>query len=173
MLDDLKSAIENTQKLQSQSSDLANKVSNLAAELNNIKTIISPVSLGSGGAASQVTSVMGGTLMCSFGIAPASYLSVRATTLTSSLPSSNISDSKIGVNVLPFGACTNPANPAKIPFVFPWPCMPALTPFIPTSPTTMLEKMPITTINSKAMCTFAAGGVVSFISPGQFNAKTT
>ncbi|AXA32996.1 type VI secretion system PAAR-like protein IglG [Francisella adeliensis] len=173
MLDDLKNAIENTKKLQSQSSDLANKINDLATELNNIKTIVSPVSVSAGGAASQVTSVMGGMLMCSFGIAPSSYLSIRATTLTSSLPSSNISDSKIGVNILPFGACTNPANPAKIPFVFPWPCIPTLTPFIPTSPTTMLEKMPITTMNSKAMCTFAAGGMVNFISPGQFNAKAT
>lgn len=173
MLNDLNSAIDKVQNLQSQSSDLADKLSQLANELNNIKTVLSPTQVNASSAASQLTSVMGGMLMCSFAVSPGSYLSIRATTLTSSLPSSNISDSKIGVNIIPFAGCTNPANPAKIPFVFPWPCIPMLNPFTPTSPTTMLEKMPITTVNSKAMCTFAAGGIVSFTSPGQFNSKAT
>jgi hypothetical protein len=44
---------------------------------------------------------------------------------------------------------------------------------VPTSPTILLEKMPITTKDSIAMCMFAPGGVVSFTNPGQATVKTS
>ncbi|AIT09610.1 hypothetical protein LO80_06295 [Candidatus Francisella endociliophora] len=173
MLKELEQAIDQVKALKDQSSNIANSIETLSNELNNIKTILSPSSVNASNSASQLTSVLGATTLCSFGTGPGSYLSIRATVLTSMLPSSNITDSVIGVNVLPFPGCVNPSNPAKVPFVFPWPCVPLLTPFTPTSPTTILQGAPITTINSKAFCNFASGGVVSFINPGQFNAKTT
>ncbi|MDE5012742.1 DUF4280 domain-containing protein, partial [Francisella tularensis subsp. holarctica] len=36
-----------------------------------------------------------------------------------------------------------------------------------------LEYAPITPRNSKAMCRFAPGGIVDFISSGQLNVKTS
>lgn len=173
MIAALQQAIDKVQSLKNTSSDIADSIKNLANELNGIKIIISPVNINASGNASKMLSVMGAMTQCSFGIMPSSYMSTRVTTLTSSMPSSNITDSKIGVNILPFGGCSSPTNPTMNPYVFPWVCIPTLTPFIPTNPTMLLEKAPVTTSDSKSMCTFAAGGVVSFTTPGQFNAKTS
>ena len=173
MITVLQQTIDKVQSLKNTSSDIADSIKNLTDELNSIKIMISPVNINASGNASTKISVMGAMTQCSFGIMPGSYMSIRVTTLTSSMPSSNITDSKIGVNILPFGGCSSPTNPTMNPFVFPWVCIPTLTPFIPTNPTMLLEEAPVTTSNSKAMCSFAAGGVVSFTTPGQFNAKTS
>ena len=174
MLDDIKNTINSLEEMKNvvDNSSL-NAIDNILSELNNIKIILSPTKLTISSNATNLTSVMSGTIKCSFSVAPGSYMSIRATMLTSNLPSSNITDSKLGVNILPFAGCTNPANPTMNPFVFPWVCIPLLTPFIPTNPTMLLQNAPITTINSKAICNFAAGGVVGFINSGQINVKTS
>ncbi|MDE5039665.1 DUF4280 domain-containing protein, partial [Francisella tularensis subsp. holarctica] len=65
------------------------------------------------------------------------------------------------------------ATPTLNPFSLPWVCIPNSSAFIPTNPTTLLENAPITTINRKAMCMFAPGGIVDFISSGQLHVKTS
>ncbi|MFC4892155.1 type VI secretion system PAAR-like protein IglG [Pseudofrancisella aestuarii] len=169
----LENSLQKLSELQQDWGSSKDSIDNLISELNSIKSFLSPTKLNISSSASTLTPSMTAMIKCSFSIAPGTYLSIRVKTLAGSLPSSNITDSKLGVNVLPFAGCTNPANPTMNPFVFPWVCIPMLTPFIPTNPTTLLENAPITTINSKAMCTFAPGGIVSFINSGQINAKTS
>lgn len=171
----LERIINDVDSLKKDKSNASESLQNLSKELNNIKILVSPVNIKISSNASKLASVMGAMLKCSFSIAPGSYLSVRAKTLVSNLPSSNISDSKLGVNVVPFAGCTSPTNPFfKPPFIVPpLPCIPQLSPFTPTNPKILLENMPITTINSKAMCTFAPGGVVSFVNSNQINVKTS
>lgn len=168
-IDELAKRVENLRN----SSSIEDSLASLANELKNIRTNISPVSINASSNASAISATMGAMTVCSFGVAPSSYMSTRFKTLSGNMPSSNITDSNIGVNILPFVGCSNPANPTMSWWYFPWICIPALSPFIPTSPNIFIENIPITTIKSKAMCTFASGGVVSFAAPGQINVKAT
>ena len=156
-------------------SGVTDSLDNLSKELMNLKVVISSNNFKISNSASKLAATIGGLIECTFGVAPGSYLSIRATTLITNKPSSNISDSMIGSNVVPFPGCTSPTNPFfKPPFIVPpLPCVPKLSPFVPTSPTILLEKMPITTKDSIAMCMFAPGGVVSFTNPGQATVKTS
>lgn len=173
MLDIINDSLKRLETAPNSDDSINNAISNLISELNNIKTLLSPTNLNLSGSASTLTPSMTAQIKCSFSLAPGVYLSTRIKTLAGNLPASNITDSKLGANILPFAGCTNPANPTMNPFVFPWVCIPNLTPFIPTNPTTLLEGAPINTMNNKAICTFAAGGMVNFISSGQINAKTS
>ncbi|APC96462.1 type VI secretion system PAAR-like protein IglG [Francisella frigiditurris] len=169
----LENSLQKLNGLQQNWGSIKGSVDSLISELNNIKSFLSPTKLNISSSASTLTPSMTAMIKCSFSLAPGTYLSIRVKTLAGNLPGSNITDSKLGVNILPFAGCSNPANPTMNPFMFPWVCIPNLTPFIPTNPTTLLENAPITTINSKAMCTFAPGGIVNFINGGQINAKTS
>lgn len=145
----------------------------LIKEINNIKALISPsITKTDSVSANMLSSVASALMKCSFSISPGTYISNKIKILTYNMPSSNIFDSKIGVNIIPFTGCTNPTSPLKNPFAMPWPCLPQLTPFIATNLTCLLDGFPITTKESKAMCTFAPGGVVSFLNSGQNIVKT-
>lgn len=174
MLDALEQVINKIDSLKKDTSNKSKDLDNLSNELDKLKIIVTPVKLDISSNTSVFLSSLSGMIKCSFSVAPGTYLSVRATTLVGNMPSSNISDSKFMINIVPFGGCLNVTNPFfKPPFIVPpLPCIPTLSPFIPTQPTVLLENMPVTTEKSKAMCTFAPGGVVSFITPGQFNAQT-
>ena len=114
-------------------------------------------------------------LTCSFGLAP-SVLTVlpKNQMLTSYMPAANIMDHVPMVNIMPFGMCTAPTNPAVIATTAaamgvptPAPCIPATAlPWAPGSPTVMLSNMPALNDTSKLMCTWA--GVISITVPGQF-----
>jgi hypothetical protein len=74
----------------------------------------------------------GATLMCSFGVAP-SVLTVLPLnrTLTSNMPAANIMDHIPMVNIMPFGMCITPSNPAvaaataaAMGVLTPMPCVP-------------------------------------------------
>ncbi|AHB98680.1 type VI secretion system PAAR-like protein IglG [Francisella orientalis] len=173
MLDIINDSLKRLETISNNDENIKGSISNLVSELNNIKILLSPTELNLSSSASTLTPSMTAQIKCSFSLAPGVYLSTRVKTLAGNLPASNITDSKLGANILPFAGCTNPANPTMNPFVFPWVCIPNLSPFIPTNPTTLLEGAPITTMNSKAMCTFAPGGIVNFISSGQINVKTS
>ena len=114
-------------------------------------------------------------LTCSFGLAP-SVLTVlpKNQMLTSYMPAANIMDHVPMVNIMPFGMCTAPTNPAVIATTAaamgvptPAPCIPATAlPWAPGSPTVMLSNMPALNDTSKLMCTWA--GVISVTMAGQF-----
>jgi hypothetical protein len=142
-------------------------------KMENLKNQITPVNVKKSSNASKLISVLGAQITCSFGAGPGSYIGSRLKTMPGGKPGSNISDSKLGLNLLPFSGCISPTNPFfKPPFLVPpLPCIPQVTSFIPTSPTIFLEDLPITTIQSKGICTFAPGGIISFSNSGQNKAK--
>jgi len=58
----------------------------------------------------QVTE--GAVLMCSFGVAPSMLNVVVPTVTAGSMPAANIMDAVPMVNIMPFGMCVTPSNPA-------------------------------------------------------------
>ena len=122
---------------------------------------------------STMATCTGSQMMCSFGIGPGVYNTLRLTTLINNKPAANISDNIPMVNITPFPGCSSPTNPLMNPFVYPWPCMPIVTPFIPTNVMTMIQGTPINTMNNKAICNYAVGGVISFINPNQITTMTS
>jgi hypothetical protein len=120
----------------------------------------------------QVTN--GTTLQCSMGIAPSSLVVLPANrTLASSQPAANIQDHVAMVNVMSFGMCTSPANPAvalataaALGVLTPMPCIPAtIAPWTPGVPTVLVGGMPAVDSDCKLMCMWA--GVIQVVSPGQ------
>ena len=117
----------------------------------------------------------GAMLKCSFGVAP-SVLAVLPInrTLTSNMPAANIMDNKPMVNILPFGMCITPTNPAvaaattaAMGVLTPVPCVPVTpAPWVVGSPTVLLGNMPALNNTSTLMCTWM--GVITVLQPGQF-----
>ena len=117
----------------------------------------------------------GATLMCSFGVAP-SVLTVLPVnrTITSNMPAANIVDHVPMVNIMPFGMCITPTNPAvaaataaAMGVLTPMPCVPVTpAPWVPGSPIVLLGNMPALNNTSTLMCTW--GGVITVTVPGQF-----
>ena len=95
----------------------------------------------------------------------------------SNLPAATILDNKPMVNVLPFGMCSNPANPmvaaataAALGVLTPMPCIPVTTaPWAPGNPTVLLGGKPALQSDCKLMCSY--GGVISVTTPGQFTVQ--
>ena len=116
----------------------------------------------------------GATLMCTFGMAP-STLNVLPInrTLTSNMPAANIMDHVPMVNIMPFGMCITPSNPAvaaataaALGVLTPMPCIPVTpAPWITGTPTVLLGNMPALDNTHTLMCTW--GGVISVVNPGQ------
>ncbi len=117
----------------------------------------------------------GAMLMCSFGVAPSALVVLPINkTVTSAMPAANIMDHIPMTNIMPFGMCTTPSNPAvasataaALGVLTPMPCVPVTTaPWVPGSPTVLLGNQPALNDTSKLMCTW--GGVISINVPGQF-----
>lgn len=117
---------------------------------------------------------MGATLQCSFGLAPSSLVVLPVNrTLTSNVPAANIMDHIPMTNIMPFGMCTCPANPAvaaattaALGVLTPMPCVPVTpAPWVPGAPTVLIANMPALDNTSKLMCTW--GGVIQIVVPGQ------
>jgi len=116
---------------------------------------------------------MNGMMMCTFGMAPATIMPTPKPVMTSNMVAANIMDHKPMVNILPFGACMSLANPtvaaataAALGVLTPMPCIPNTpAPWVPGSPTVILEKFPALNETSKLMCVWA--GVISITFPGQ------
>ena len=117
---------------------------------------------------------MGATLKCSFGVAPSSLVVLPVNrVMTSNVPAANIMDHKPMVNVMPFGMCNCPANPAvaaataaALGVLTPMPCVPVTAaPWAPGAPTVLLANFPALNNTSKLMCTW--GGVIEVTMAGQ------
>jgi Domain of unknown function (DUF4280) len=114
------------------------------------------------------------TLMCSFGVAP-SVLNVLPVnkTMTSYLPAATIMDHIPMTNIMPFGMCTTPSNPAvaaattaALGVLTPMPCVPVTpAPWVPGSPTVLLGNQP--TLNNTSTLNCIWGGVITITVPGQ------
>jgi len=117
---------------------------------------------------------MGAMLQCSFGVAPSSLVVLpQNRTLAGGPPAANIMDNKPMVNILPFGMCSSPSNPAvaaataaALGVLTPMPCVPVTpAPWIVGAPTALIGNMPALNNTSKLMCAWA--GVIQVVMPGQ------
>jgi len=117
---------------------------------------------------------MSAQLKCAFGLTPSALMVLPVNrVLTENKPAANIMDHIPLVNILPFGACTCPANPAvasataaAMGVLTPMPCVPVTTtPWTPGSPTVLIANIPALNNTSTCMCTW--GGVITIINPGQ------
>ena len=118
---------------------------------------------------------MGATLQCTFGAMPSSLVVVpKGSMIMAGGPlAANILDHVPLVNIMPFGLCSSITNPAvasataaALGVLTPMPCVPVTTtPWVPGSPTVILNGAPALNNTSKCMCTWL--GVISVINPGQ------
>ena len=118
--------------------------------------------------------VMGAMMSCSFGAAPGSHMVLpKNMVMGVSMPASNIMDNIPMAEVLPFGMCQSMANPmvaaataAAMGVLTPMPCIPMTTaPWIPGTPTVMINNMPAVDNSCKLMCNW--GGVIQISFAGQ------
>lgn len=116
---------------------------------------------------------MGATLQCSFGAAPSTLVVLPANRVLTQTPDANIMDNKPLVNIMPFGMCSSPSNPAVIAataaalgVLTPMPCVPVIpAPWIPGAPTVLIANMPALDNTCKLMCAWA--GLIQITNPGQ------
>jgi len=118
---------------------------------------------------------MGASMMCTFGMAPSSLVVLPVNkTFTDQVPDANIMDHIPMTNIMPFGMCMSPANPtvaaataAALGVLTPMPCIPNTpAPWVPGAPTVLLGNMPTLDNSSQLMCIW--GGVITFVTPGEF-----
>ncbi|MEM7796553.1 MAG: DUF4280 domain-containing protein [Cyanobacteria bacterium P01_C01_bin.118] len=118
---------------------------------------------------------MGATLQCTFGAAPSALMVIpKGPPVTATGPlAATIMDHLPMANIIPFGVCSSLANPtvaaattAAFGVLTPMPCIPATTaPWVPGSPTVLINNSPALNNTSKCMCMWA--GVISVVNPGQ------
>ena len=116
---------------------------------------------------------MGASTMCTMGLAPGTLLVLpKNRVMAEGKPAANIMDNIPFVNILPFGMCKSPANPAvaaataaALGVLTPMPCTPVVpAPWAPGAPTVLIANFPALNNTSKCMCAFA--GVISITNPG-------
>jgi hypothetical protein len=117
----------------------------------------------------------GATLRCMMGMVPSSLVVLPVNRVnTGNQPDANIMDNVPLVNIMPFGMCISPANPAvaaataaALGVLTPMPCIPVTTaPWTPGAPTVTLANFPTLDNTSTLMCMW--GGVIQVVSPGEF-----
>ena len=90
-------------------------------------------------------------------------------------PAATIMDHIPFANIMPFGICNSPGNPAAVAAKAVGatvPCTPVTpAPWIPGSPTVLINNFPALNATSKLMCALAAGAPISIMNPGTI--KTT
>src|SRR5437868_6943860 len=113
--------------------------------------------------------------MCSMGMAPSTLVVVPINrVLAGNQPAANIMDHIPIVNVVPFGMCMSPANPAvaaataaALGVLTPMPCIPVTpSPWITGTPTVLLGNMP--SLDNTHMLTCIWTGIITFTTPGEF-----
>jgi uncharacterized protein DUF4280 len=107
-------------------------------------------------------------LKCSMGVAPGTFMvTPEKMENTSNQPAANIMDHIPMKNILPFGMCTSPSNPAVAAAMgAPVPCVPVTTsPWVPGAPTVLIKNSPALNDTSKLICMM--GGVIEVTNPGQ------
>jgi hypothetical protein len=117
----------------------------------------------------------GATLQCSMGMAPSSLVVLPVNRVsTGNQPDATIMDHIPMTNIMPFGMCMSPANPAvaaattaAFGVLTPMPCIPVTTaPWVPGAPTVLLASYPTLDSQCTLMCMWA--GVIQVVVPGEF-----
>jgi hypothetical protein len=118
---------------------------------------------------------MGAMLKCSFGLAPSSLIVIpKGLPVLTGTPAATIMDFIPIANILPFGLCTSPMNPAVIALTIaafgvpkPAPCVPMTpSPWIPGAVKVKINGFPA--LSSTSVCNCAWGGIIQIMLPGQF-----
>jgi hypothetical protein len=106
-------------------------------------------------------------LKCSLGVAPSALNVLPINSVFTTTPAANIMDNKPFLNILPFGMCTSPANPAVIAsFGAPAPCTPMIvSPWFLGAIDVIIGSAPAFNDQSKNICMF--GGMISVSFAGQ------
>lgn len=119
--------------------------------------------------------VCGGALLtCSFGMAPAPLNVLPAARVMTTMAIASIMDHVPMVNIMPFGMCSNPANPmvaaataTALGVLTPVACIPVTpAPWMPGNPRVLVGGKPAMDDKCKLMCNW--GGVIQITQPGQF-----
>ena len=116
---------------------------------------------------------MGATLKCSFGAAPSAFVVLPVNRTLTQTPDANIMDHVPMVNIMPFGPCSAPSNPAVIAATAaalgtptPAPCVPATpAPWMPGAQNVLIANMPALDKNCTLNCIW--GGVIQVQNAGQ------
>ena len=114
-------------------------------------------------------------LTCSFGMTPSVLNVLPVARVVSNTTLATIMDNVPLVNVMPFGLCRSPANPAvaaataaAMGVLTPMPCIPVIPgPWIPGSPTVLIGGKPALNNTCKLMCAYA--GVIQITNPATTN----
>lgn len=126
------------------------------------------------------TLVCGGAICsCSFGMMPSTLLVTPENKVMTTGALATIMDNVPLKNIMPFGMCSNPANPtvaaataAALGVLTPMPCMPVCAgPWAPGAVKVLIANKPALTNTSKLMCAY--GGVIQINSPGVFTISTS
>ena len=113
---------------------------------------------------------MGALLKCSFGNAPTPLTVLPQNKVTGILPYANMNDHIPLANILPFGMCSNPANPvviaataAALGVLTPMPCIPATpAPWTKTNAKVQIGGAAAVTSDSSLMCMWGGEIKVNF-----------
>lgn len=116
---------------------------------------------------------MGAMLKCSFGAAPSSFVVLPVNRTLTQTPDANIMDHVPLVNIMPFGMCSAPSNPAVIAATAaalgtptPAPCVPATpAPWMPGAQNVLIANMPALDNTCTLNCIW--GGVIQVQNAGQ------
>ncbi|RYF58476.1 MAG: DUF4280 domain-containing protein [Comamonadaceae bacterium] len=113
-------------------------------------------------------------LKCSMGLSPSTLAVLPLNAMQSGYQNAaNIMDFKPMVNILPFGMCNTPSNPAVATatstaggVLTPQPCIPVVTaPWTPGAPSVLLANQPALNMTSQCVCQW--GGVIKPAAPGE------
>lgn len=118
----------------------------------------------------------GCVLTCSFGAAPSAFIALELPgkpVIEGALTTATIMEIVPFDNILPFAMCSSLANPevatatsAALGVLTPMPCVPVVPdPWDPPSANVFFEELPLATVESKCMCTWA--GEISVDSPAE------
>lgn len=116
----------------------------------------------------------GAQMTCAMGAAPSVFSATPKMVMTGNMPAGNILDNVPMLNIAPFGMCMSPSNPtvaaataAALGVLTPMPCIPATpAPWAPGAPTVLVAGAPALNNSSTLNCIW--GGVITFMTPGQF-----
>lgn len=112
--------------------------------------------------------------MCTFGMAPSNLVVLPINrTMTNQVPDANIMDHIPMTNIMPFGMCITPSNPAvaaatsaALGVLTPMPCVPVTpSPWAPGEPTVLIGNQP--GLDNISMLNCVWGGVITFVTPGE------
>lgn len=114
--------------------------------------------------------VMGAQIMCPMGAAPQQLVAIPkgVPVMAEGKPVATIQDAVPFVNILPFGICNSPSNPAAVAAKAVGatvPCTPVTVAWAPGSPIVLINGTPA--LNATSTCQCALGvGPITIMNPG-------